>query len=1561
MAVGKEIKVTLSLDDSGFSVKTKGAGDAVRLLEKNLGSLTSQTGKTEAAIAEASGSLKGFADGFGALQKSLASSVSSLTNTVASSFSQLAVQGKTAAKQANDAATAQIDAKMRVLKTEIETNRQLLQQRGKMHADLRKVESDANAKALALEMEADKVRRSKKAGSGAAANDLQQEAARYRASAQAIREQVAAAEQWITVARTEQATRNSLVASLESERVAALADAQAKRQLASVAASVGRSNDAEMQRIRAMAKARDAATQADAKKAAEDFAKQKKGYADQEVRDAKAAEAARTAAAREAAAERRRIAAQEAVSARAEAKAIADLWKGMAQMYADSKIEGGIKASIGTADQYQREQTAAASLNLSPKELAEVNQRAWDDSKVLKFASALDMIQARLAAIGGLGENNVGFIDKTLQYASTAAHNMQYITGDHSAEAARDMVRNIYGVIEARQQTNDPEAAKRTIDLIQKMYVGTGKKIDIKDLETYLRRDNTGADKITDEGIARMVAFLDQAKVSGGGMGGAGVSTVGTMVKMFQKMANGGMMTVGGAQEFAEAGLMDLSVMDGKKGKDAMRALRSGGLNVAALANEDPVTALETISKAALAYMSKPENLKKFFPDGADPKDPNAIKNAMMKFAVGTGWSTNAVAMLTTAGNSAAMERAHAQANTVMNSKNTTDMNAEVMKTYGANVDAFNKAVENLKITVGNSVLPVVTKLFEALSGIVKSAQDFAANNPIATQLTVIGAAAAGALLSIKGFTSMFGAMNSAASILRTIIGGLGGAGAAAQAAGGQAIASGGAWAALTGHFNNVWASVKAGAMTHMPALNASVLGMAASINGGGSAASRIALGFRSIGTAATSMAKIVGKAFLRMIPLVGELLMVWDFANVVAGIEVFGARIDTWLISFLDRFMTKAANFKEYVKSLFTGDDEGYKKAVARNNADLQQRLATMGVQFDSEKPAAAKPAAPAAPKPAAHPVKTPEIKAPSAAQLAQIKSAAAGEGDKADRDPLLKALGEADSKLNEQKEKLKSLVDGAETVDALRKQADALIRGKWEAADYTPNHDKDPKKRPDWNGDQMKQLRDKTLQEMLSAEQIKAIEFANERVAAGATEINAAMERIADDGAPKQTDAFRALNRELERAKVRLGAGATEFLAWRKAKNMALFEQAGADAANYAADLHASNKKDKIDLLPTERERTQAQLKLTRDTDEQTYQIRRDNLEKWKTEAINSILAEGPPTKKAQDRITEIINTATQVRDQIDKEAANRREIRRQQEILAQQSAASKMAIEWKDAYKSVDEIGGNTMNSFVSMLTNSLSTGRLAVGDFVKGVLMDIANAKLKQVLADPLKDMVNSGASWVGKNVFGLAGGSGDATASAAATSRATADTAAATATTAMSTSIMSEVIPALQMFAENLMNSGGGGGGFLGSLFGGSGAGSDGAWSGAASAEGLLDFAGYAANGGILTADGFMSLRKYANGGIANSPQVAIYGEAGPEAFVPLPDGRTIPVTMNMQGGGQQPAVPSVSVNVINQTGQQVNAQQGNVRFDGRQYVLDVVMTAVQTPGPFRSSMKEAMK
>jgi lambda family phage tail tape measure protein len=62
-----------------------------------------------------------------------------------------------------------------------------------------------------------------------------------------------------------------------------------------------------------------------------------------------------------------------------------------------------------------------------------------------------------------------------------------------------------------------------------------------------------------------------------------------------------------------------------------------------------------------------------------------------------------------------------------------------------------------------------------------------------------------------------------------------------------------------------------------------------------------------------------------------------------------------------------------------------------------------------------------------------------------------------------------------------------------------------------------------------------------------------------------------------------------------------------------------------------------------------------------------------------------------------------------------------------------------------------------------------------------------------------------------------------------------------------------------------------------------------------------------ANGGVMTSSGPLRLQTYARGGIADRPQLALFGEGSrPEAFVPLPDGRRIPVALSY------PAIPGAS-------------------------------------------------
>ena len=124
------------------------------------------------------------------------------------------------------------------------------------------------------------------------------------------------------------------------------------------------------------------------------------------------------------------------------------------------------------------------------------------------------------------------------------------------------------------------------------------------------------------------------------------------------------------------------------------------------------------------------------------------------------------------------------------------------------------------------------------------------------------------------------------------------------------------------------------------------------------------------------------------------------------------------------------------------------------------------------------------------------------------------------------------------------------------------------------------------------------------------------------------------------------------------------------------------------------------------------------------------------------------------------------------------------------------------------------------------------------------------------------------------------------------------------------------------------NSGGGIFGGIGGLFGG-GSGGIGGLGGGFGGGGFFDFLpSFFANGGIGTSKGPMPLRRPGSGGVSRSPELTVHGEGSvPEAYVPLPDGRSIPVTM--QG---QAAV--VNVNMIGAPpGTSVSKRKGGSEID----------------------------
>lgn len=120
------------------------------------------------------------------------------------------------------------------------------------------------------------------------------------------------------------------------------------------------------------------------------------------------------------------------------------------------------------------------------------------------------------------------------------------------------------------------------------------------------------------------------------------------------------------------------------------------------------------------------------------------------------------------------------------------------------------------------------------------------------------------------------------------------------------------------------------------------------------------------------------------------------------------------------------------------------------------------------------------------------------------------------------------------------------------------------------------------------------------------------------------------------------------------------------------------------------------------------------------------------------------------------------------------------------------------------------------------------------------------------------------------------------------------------------------------------------------------------------AKGISSFAGGGSFSSAFTGN------KFASGGVTN-PGLMLVGENGPELLQSSGSHRiyTASETRRLVGGGAA-ASNNVTVNIINQSGQALESEQQSSRFDGENYIIDVMVKAVtNNKGGARDAIKAA--
>lgn len=1298
-----------------------------------------------------------------------------------------------------------------------------------------------------------------------------------------------------------------------------------------------------------------------------------------------------------------------------------EMIKGMAQLYSSAKIIQGEKAAIKSAGEFERTGVRTKAMGLNQQELKEFNYMVEYDSKSHPGLSFNDAATARIGAMGGLASKNQRQINQTLPTAIDAAQNIQYITGDDGHESFENYIRNLYGVAEARQVQYNPEKTKKTFEMLQKIIAATGNKIDIPDIETLLRRIGPGgAAQLSDDGIINMVAMLDQMKVSGGGGGGGagGVSTVGTMFKMLQAYANGKTMSNEMVAQAAAAGILNTDAIstgknDGDPNKEGIAAdtslkavmaqAKKAGFKNSQLFNTDPVSAIREMMATVLGTISNEVNRKKYFGD-ADVNDPEAQRTALSKWVNRNGTTTTTSQMLMTIADARMQERVDHQSDMVKGSGGVDEVKQLRMDTYEQQVKNFDAAMANLKVTLGTSVLPLMTDFFEWLTKIINKMQDFGKENPMVAQLVMIGGAIGGVVLGIAGMTKLFG-----------IVGGLRGLLFGAAAGAGEAGAKAGL---LARGLNLVITPVK-WLLTGLAFLNTSVItpllgtltrfvtglgfvGTAISAVRGFFAAALgpivawgarllgVGTSFTGLGAVIARVAGLIGKVFLRLIPYVGWLVLAWDLTDLILNFQVGFATIGEWMDNWMARMINGAEVFAAKFRNKFRFGEESQAEGDARlaqlaKEAEVEEtnfqakRDANKKIQEEEDKAKEQrrkKEAEEQAQRKSALEMNDAEMKAfingegfthtDKAAEtntnntpfnLPPPKTPKAPREPRTPRDQFARSLAEVTSKQEVTAMRITAQITGR--ADNLLEQARTEFFEKWKAGDFDPDHDS--KKRPfkgangglDWNakgasGD-VQQWIDTRAAMLQQEEQLKGLTYANERVAASREDANTAMERGTEDTA-KQTREMAGLVRELARTEERLKNGTKEFTAWGAKKNEALFERSRADLVNYTADFTESDRETANGMIYNTREREGAKFDTKAQKDLETYNLRlaemAKNYEAARVAAVKLGEEGGTTAEETASKLKMLDDEFNEARTRAETTFTEHVKIQANAREYAMRGAIEKMQLDWENAFDKMDEVTANWGNTFLSNLSTVLTGGSVEWKSFLASMLKDLLDMKLKEALAKPVSSLLDAAGNGLtgmlsankapaqqGVQSFGtaagnaLAGNGGGIMSSLGNAASAAGGAIKGGLQSAASLFGLDKLGGAADVAKESIskMTSDGVNQATAGLV-------TQVAQQGvtlatettaqAATATLILAFQGLNAatiqlaasmvsaatsstvgaafaNGGIMSSAGSLPLKAYANGGIANKPQLALFGEGRMnEAYVPLPDGRSIPVSFS---------------------------------------------------------------
>lgn len=600
---------------------------------------------------------------------------------------------------------------------------------------------------------------------------------------------------------------------------------------------------------------------------------------------------------------------------------LANTFRGLAQLWAAHKIGEGLKESAQDAVEYQNTLTRLANMNVGANNQAALIAESERVSRAVPQFSKNQTLEMGIDLVNAMGSVTHS-VDMLQDFAKTA-YAMRMATPRGREFDDRQMLL-IAKALEQRGATQDPERMRAEMDMFARIYTATQGRIDANQLLGNIQYAKGGLGNTMDIGFLPIFASMIEQVKSGGGNGGQ----IGTALTSLQQAVVGGVMKQSALNEFARMGLLDPDkAIINKVG--SLKGVEAGGVAGSSEFQKNPY---EWVQKYLVPALKK---------SGIDTTDSAAV-NATLAHMFGNRNASNIASMMITR-----QPQLEKDAAIIGRTGGVDEQYQRDIKTAQSNLDAFKAQLANLGIVLGTTLLPAITVVAKAFTEMFQHLADFFTRFPVAANFVTWAAGIGAIALAIAGLRNLFG-------ITGSLIGALFGIGTAAQQ--GALLARSGAQITTA---SMALAAGNTGTFMQSVSRFFGVLSASFTTSMAGAA---------TWGGRMVAIAGMVGRGMLSMIPIVGQIAMVYTLVDILASLEVGGVKIITWVIAWGDLLITKFSNAWEHVKGIFKAgwayishpiDEAARKAAIAEannamyaaidgNEAGLKQRLSANDIKYD-------------------------------------------------------------------------------------------------------------------------------------------------------------------------------------------------------------------------------------------------------------------------------------------------------------------------------------------------------------------------------------------------------------------------------------------------------------------------------------------------------------------------------------------------------------------------------------------------------------------------------------